>query len=100
MASSYYRSVPFDSLPDDLLLEIVSYFGAQEDIPKRFRVAHALSRVNKRLRDFALPILLRSINVSGVIEFKSLLAYFSSRGQPYARYVRYVIELMQRRCLI
>ena len=74
------------NLPYELLHEVVSYYGSQNDILKGFRVIWVLSRVNKRLRDFALSIMFRTLNVS-VFKFDKLLEYFSAEGERYASHV-------------
>ncbi|KAI0962042.1 hypothetical protein AcV7_000971 [Taiwanofungus camphoratus] len=61
-----YRPESLDTLPSELLLDILDYCGKQTTIPRRYRIAFTLSQVNRRLRTF----------------------YFTGRGKELARHVR------------
>lgn len=83
-------SESLDTLPAELLLDIIEYFGEQEHLPKRDRAAFVLSLVNRRLRALTLPILAREISVCRSEELVDIAHYFLGRGKERAACVRSV----------
>ncbi|KAL0951529.1 hypothetical protein HGRIS_008213 [Hohenbuehelia grisea] len=77
-----------DVLPYDILHEILQHFGSQEKVPRQFRVINALARVNRRLRSFALPIVLSEISTSSPGRLRRALDFFSNAPPDYALFVR------------
>ncbi|OCH94667.1 hypothetical protein OBBRIDRAFT_884465 [Obba rivulosa] len=77
-----------DDLPDDLLLEILDYFGEQKNLPPPFRILFVLSRVNRRLRNFATPLLLRSVVVPRYSNFRKFIRCFRGQAEGRALWIR------------
>ena len=90
-----------DDLSNEVLIQIADYAnaGAWERLPPRLSVHGVLSRVNRRLHDFALPYLLSRMRIpvttlNGDYALKSrplvkLLGLLQDK-QDYARYIRCV----------
>ncbi|KAI4524740.1 hypothetical protein K525DRAFT_193312 [Schizophyllum commune Loenen D] len=90
-----------DDLSNEVLIQIAEYANASawERLPPRLTVYGVLSRVNRRLHDFALPYLFSRIRIpvttlNGNYALKprplvKLLALLQEK-QDYAQYIRYV----------
>lgn len=59
MAFQYRESL--HTLPNETLYQIVEHVGEQKGIARRYRVCSVLARVNRRLRSFAIHLLLSEL---------------------------------------
>lgn len=65
------RTAFLNDLPDELLLCIVQQRGDEQGIPRRCRVLYIISVLNRRLRIFARPILLRDVRFKDSVSLHS-----------------------------
>lgn len=88
----YYRppQASLESLPNELLHDIFSYLTISRGTPKKYSAVYALSKVNKWLRSFSLPLLFRDIYIRSLLRFRSAIVYFSTLGKENATYVQCV----------
>lgn len=77
LAPTYTRKpISLDTLPFDVLHEIYLWFGLQAHIPRSYRLINTLGYVNRQLRVFALPFILREISVSSLKLLSRVLCFF------------------------
>lgn len=88
-----------DNLPFDVLHEISRSFGPQAEIPRCYRVITSLGRVNRRLRTFALPFILREVSVSTAKQLSRSLHFFADSPPEYSSFVRYRWQYRMHICL-
>ncbi|EMD41904.1 hypothetical protein CERSUDRAFT_70358 [Gelatoporia subvermispora B] len=75
-------------LPDELLLDILDYFGKQKDKPTPFIILFVLSRINRRLHHFASPLLSRSVIAPSYSSVRKLIKHYRTQSGDKARWVR------------
>jgi F-box-like len=77
----------FDTLPNEIILHIAEHFDRRQN---RHRILYVLSRVNRRLYNFAQPFLLHRVTTS-CKDLSSMSRFFQETNVGYANFVRFVL---------
>ena len=84
-----------DDLPSELVWKILHYFYSQDlfnHVPKRYSTLNSIVFVNKRLREYGLPLLLRDMKLSNADEFLKKVEHFRAHLAHRTSDVRCVVS--------